>query len=250
MLKEERWDKILLILEEEIYISAEELSKRLYVSLPTIRRDLAELQRKKQIIRSHGGAKKVDTEHTVTPLDFRKTRNYSEKRKLCFAASKLICDNDIIFLDASTTVLQMAEFLTDKKNITVLTNGIPLAMLLSKKGIHTYCTGGELQESSWGYAGSYAEDFVRNFNIDLMFFSSLGISSSGMIVDASEPETRLRKSAMKAARQTIFLCDHTKFGQSAPYNLTDITQIDCIITDNKEIPNEFSAAVKEKFMLI
>ena len=42
MLKEERYDKILAILEEEQYISATRLSQMLYVSLPTIRRDLAD----------------------------------------------------------------------------------------------------------------------------------------------------------------------------------------------------------------
>ena len=57
MLKEERYDKIIEILEEEKYISVQELSKRLYVSLPTIRRDLTELQKRKLIIRSHAGAK-------------------------------------------------------------------------------------------------------------------------------------------------------------------------------------------------
>jgi DeoR/GlpR family transcriptional regulator of sugar metabolism len=75
MLKEERYDKILAILEEEQYISAAKLSKMLYVSLPTIRRDLAELGRRNQIIRSHGGAKKIHAEHTVAPLNFRKTVN-------------------------------------------------------------------------------------------------------------------------------------------------------------------------------
>ena len=56
MLKEERYDKILSILEKDGYASAAKLSQMLYVSLPTIRRDLAELSRKNQIIRSHGGA--------------------------------------------------------------------------------------------------------------------------------------------------------------------------------------------------
>jgi len=72
MLKEERYDKILEILEEENYISAQTLSEKLFVSLPTIRRDLAHLHRRNLIIRSHGGAKKINSEHILMPLSFRK----------------------------------------------------------------------------------------------------------------------------------------------------------------------------------
>ena len=39
MIKEERYDKILALLEEEQYISAQRLSQKLFVSLPTIRRE-------------------------------------------------------------------------------------------------------------------------------------------------------------------------------------------------------------------
>lgn len=237
MIKEERYHKILEIIEKEKYISAEELSSRLFVSLPTIRRDLAELQRRNQLLRSRGGAKQINTEHIVMPLDFRKTLNPSEKRKLCQKAAELVHDNDIIFIDASTTLAQIADYLSDKKSLTVVTNSIPLSILLTQKGITTYSTGGEFQESSLCYAGSYAEEFVRNFNIDLMLFSSYGISESGMILDASLTESMLRKAVMRQARKSVFLCDHTKFGRTAPYNLMPLSKVDCIITDaDTELP--------------
>ena len=110
MLIDERYDEILKILDEEQYITAQELAKRLYVSLPTIRRDLAELDQRNLIVRSHGGAKKVHDEHTVAPLNYRKTVNAQEKRALCRAAAELIQDNEIVFIDSSTTTLQMGVF--------------------------------------------------------------------------------------------------------------------------------------------
>ncbi|MBQ5649113.1 MAG: DeoR/GlpR transcriptional regulator, partial [Clostridia bacterium] len=73
MLIEERYDKILQFLDEEEYVTASELAKKLFVSLPTVRRDLAELARRNQIVRSHGGAKKIHAEHIVSPINFRKT---------------------------------------------------------------------------------------------------------------------------------------------------------------------------------
>lgn len=235
MLKEERYNKILEILEAENYVSAHKLSKMLYVSLPTIRRDLTELQLRKQIIRSHGGAKKIQNEHIVTPLDFRKTVNSSEKRKLCRIAATFVQDNDIVFVDASTTSLQIADFLAEKNNLTVLTNGMPLATTLVKKGIKTYCTGGEIFENSLAIFGSFAEEFIRKFNIDIIIFSCHGVNDKGILTDPSLPETQIRKIAIAQSKKTLFLCDESKLNRSAPFNLVPIQKIDYIVTNSKKL---------------
>lgn len=231
MLKEERYEKILKILDNENYISSHELAGRLFVSMPTIRRDLAYLEKKKQIVRSHGGARKINDEYMVMPLAFRENVNHAEKRMLCEAANKLIKDDSIVFLDGSTTVLPLAELISPKKNITVITNSIPISVLLAKRGIRTYSTCGELLENSMAYVGSFAEDFVRKFNIDICFFSSLGIDKNGTIVDNSLPETLLRNVVLSQSAKSVFLCDKTKFNVTAPYNLMAIQDIDIIITN-------------------
>ena len=233
MLKEERYDEILKIIDQEVYTSAQNLSKRLFVSLPTIRRDLTELQKRNLILRSHGGAKKISTDHTVLPLDFRKTINHTEKRKLCERASKLIKDNHIIFIDASSTAMQIVDFITDKKNITVVTNSLALSVELHKKHVKSFCTGGELLNHSLGFAGDYAEEFIQNFNFDVTFFSCRGISENATIVDASLSETSLRKSVSKRSDKIVFLCDHSKFGVKAPYNVMPLEKVDYIITEKK-----------------
>lgn len=238
MFKEERYDKILKIIEQENYISADDLSRKLYVSLPTVRRDLAELHRRGQIIRSRGGAKKVNTENIVMPLNFRKTLNLPQKRKLCEAAAALIKENSLIFIDASSTVMQIADFITGNNSVTVVTNGIPLSVALSKKGIKTYCTGGEIQGQSLGFAGSYAEQFIAGFNFDVCFFSSKGVTEDGMIVDTSGPENMLRKAALRHSKKSVFLCDATKLNLTAPFNLAHISDISCVVTDHLEIASK------------
>lgn len=246
MLKEERYDQILSVLEKEQYASAEKLSKILYVSLPTVRRDLAELARRNQIIRSHGGAKAIHHEHIVAPLDFRKTVNAAEKRVLCRRAAEFVKDYDIIFIDSSTTTLQMADFLEDKKGITVITNGIPIATRLIRKGIKTYCTGGEIFGNSMAHFGSFAEDFIRRFNLDTIFFSCHGVNENGMLTDPSLPETQIRKVAIGQSAQTVFLCDETKFSRSTPYNLIPIESIDRIITNTKKVYQYLSSPPKNQ----
>lgn len=238
MLKEERYDKILEILDNENYASASSLSQRLYVSLPTIRRDLAELSRRSLIVRSHGGATKSVAGCSVTPISFRKSLNIAAKRKLAKKASELIGDNEIIFIDASTTALQMADYISQDKAITVVTNSIPLCTLLMKRGIKSYCTGGEMQENSLCYAGSYAESFVRNFNFDKMFFSCHCITKNGIIADTAQEETNLRKVVLNQCRSSVFLCDDSKLGLGATYNLISADGVNCIITNTQNI-NDF-----------
>ena len=231
MLKEERYDKILEILNEETYVDAHTLSEKLYVSMPTIRRDLAYLAGKNLIIRSHGGAKKISTDRIVTPLNYRKTLNSPEKKKIAKKATELIKDDDIIFIDASTTALHMGEFLNEKKGITVVTNGIPLSVILTEKGVKTYCTGGEIQKSSLGYAGEFAQLFIKNFNFDICFFSCHAFSNDGRISDTSLAENLVRMTAIKNSKKSVFLCDSSKIGLSAPYNLADAEDIDLIVTE-------------------
>ena len=250
MLKEERYDRILAILETEQYVSAVKLSKMLYVSLPTVRRDLAELGRRNQIVRSHGGAKKIQAEHIVAPLDFRRTVHAAETRALCRRAAELVDDKDIIFIDASTTTLQMADFLSEKKGITVITNGIPLATLLVQKGIKTYCTGGEIFENSLAHFGSFAEDFIQRFNIDTLFFSCHGVNDSGVLTDPSLPETQIRRVAIYQSKKTVFLCDETKLGLSTPYNLVPIRTIDQVITNSEKVRRFFQPEEADKITVI
>ena len=235
MLKEERQEKILQILEEETYITAEKLSKTLYASLPTIRRDLNELARKQLIIRNHGGAKKINTERIVMPVEFRKTINYKEKRKLCERACALIKDNSLIFIDASTTTLQMTDFLSANQQLTIVTNSILISSILAKKGIKNFLTGGELQQNSLCYAGVFAENFIRQFNFNAVFFSCHGVDESFNVVDTSLSETSLRRTLLSQTDKSIFLCDSSKFGVKAPYNLTSLESLDIVITDKKDL---------------
>lgn len=250
MIKEERYDEILKILEAEKYISAQGLAKRLYVSLPTIRRDLSLLHKRGQIVRSHGGAKIIEAGSVVAPLNFRKTVNSNKKRQLCKAAAQMINEKDIIFIDSSTTTLQMAEFIDVKMMVTVVTNGITLATLLAKKGIKTYCTGGEIFENSLANFGSFAEEFIQKFNFDKMFFSCYGVNDKGMLTDPSLPETQIRKIATEQSKKTIFLCDESKFSLSAPYNLMAIEKLDFIITNTDKAYKYFNTINYDKIILL
>ena len=170
MLKEERLEKICEILEKEKFATVEKLSDVLYFSRPTIRRDLALLEKEGRIKRSHGGAAIRTENDSDIPIGFRIGKKHSEKVKMCREAVKLIKENGIIFIDGSTTVQSIAHFLREDMDLTVITNSMTVTDILSKKKIRTYCTGGKLIPESRAFAGFGAEEFARGFMADIMFF--------------------------------------------------------------------------------
>ncbi len=230
MLKKERHQKILDIIKEKKFVTVNALSKTLFVSLPTIRRDLSELHNQGMIIRNHGGAMILSEGTYQIPLDFRNNYNTQKKLDMCRKAAKLISNGDVVFVDASTSTMHIADFIT-ANNITVVTNGMPIAILLAKKNIKTIFVGGEVLPVSLGCGGELSKHIVSAFNYNLAFFSSYGINSNGMIVDTSLVETNLRKEVFKNCQKKVFLYTKDKERLTAPYNLISINDVDTIISN-------------------
>lgn len=244
MLKEERIQKLLDILEEKEFCTVDYLSDHLNVSMPTIRRDLSELVNRNLIIRSHGGAMHIPREDVTSPVDFRKTTHYREKVSLARAALNFIPSNAVIFIDASTTAGSIAENLKGRQDLVIITNSLMTAAYLKNLGVRTYCLGGEVIGSSSAVGGALALETASNFNIDVMFFSAHGINDRGMIVDTSEKETELRAALLKNAATSVFLCDDSKFGKSAIFNIASLADVDYLIT-NAPIPAHYPKVKKE-----
>ena len=245
MLKEERYQKLLALLEQEEFLTVQELSRRLEISMPTVRRDLSELSARKQLIRSHGGAMRHNEQsNSAPPVDYRRSVNARDKAAIAKLATSFLKDEQVIFLDASTTAAYLMDSLASFRDLIVVTNSLAAAARLTEAGIRTYCLGGEVISNSFAVGGHMALDSVSNFNIDVMFFSSYGINEAGMIVDPSERENELRRHVMHRAGTTVFLCDRSKFGKNAVFNLAPLSEVDYIVT-NGPVPAEYPAVRKK-----
>lgn len=231
MLEAERLEQILKYLSEKKTAPVNVLARRLYVSEATVRRDLNELERRGLVKRLHGGAILLEGASQELPLYMREQQSSEAKRRIAEMAAHYILENQVIFLDASSTVMHLIKYLGSFKNLTLITNGVKTAEELSGLSHRVYCTGGLMLHNSSAYVGDYAADFVRNFNADLFFFSSRGVSEDGQITDASQEETYIRRVMMQQSRRHIFLYDHSKVGQVYCYNLCTLDQTDDAITD-------------------
>ncbi len=233
MFYSERHDKIIKMLKEKNHMSVHLLAAELYVSEPTVRRDLAYLEEAGLIRRTFGGAMISDNRTSEVPLVLREQENRQIKEQLAIKAIESISDGNVIFLDASSTVSQIVKHLSKFHDLTIITNSPKTSVKLAEHKIKSYCTGGLLLEHSVAYVGGVTRDFVENFNADIVFFSCRGVSEDGMINDSSFEEIDIKRAMLKQAKKKIFLCSSDKFNKKYAYNLCSCNDVDLIISDKE-----------------
>lgn len=229
-MKNKRHKEILEILKNEGFISVRDIGERLFASQPTIRRDLDFLEKEGLIRRSHGGAM-IAGDPVNTPITYRRGKRLREKIQIAALAATLIENDQLIFVDGSTTVLCLSDFISKMDGVSVVTNGIPMCQALAKQNIRVFSTGGRLVGESMAFVGNVAEKTVSGFNADIMFFSSSSLSSDGMISDYAEEETSLRFAMYSRSRISVFLCDSAKLQKSSAFCLFELKSTDYVVTD-------------------
>ena len=126
---EERLDQIPQLLHDQERVSVTELSKRFDVSTVTVRNDLTKLEERGQLVRTHGGAVLNSDRETEPPaFAFRKELHAAEKDRIGCAADQLVGNGDAIALDPSTTGWYLARRLREDRELTVVTNGLFIAL--------------------------------------------------------------------------------------------------------------------------
>jgi DeoR/GlpR family transcriptional regulator of sugar metabolism len=232
-MSKEREKKILEKLLKQKRITVKEAAKELYISEPSVRRDLASLEKQHLIKRIHGGAIIEETALSQNRLPFvlREMEESSGKVIIARKAAELVKDNDVIFLDASTSAYNLIPFLSVKKNITVVTNGVKALEKLAEYGINTISTGGSLIASCLALVGEEAYKTIRSVNADTAFFSCRGLSGDGFLTDISPEENYIRIRMIKNSERSYLLCAGDKIGKRYYHNLCHKDEITGIISD-------------------
>ena len=214
----ERQKEILEILYQKGRVSVAELSKTLYVTEMTVRRDLTEMEKGGFLRRYRGGAV-LKINLGEMPITERLLLDKDEKEELAKKALPYLHDGMTVFLDSSSTCQYLIPHLARKKNITLVTNSV--SALLTASGLHLPCIliGGEYYEQDMCMVGSLAEQSVRELNVDIAFFTTAAISDDGIISDFDLRQTAIRKLVMQNAKQNIFLFEKDKRGKKLLYTL-------------------------------
>ncbi len=232
MAKNSREQIILKHIEKNGFMSVNDLAKLMYTSPSSIRRDLTNLEQKKLITRTYGGAVPSENISTLTPFDSRRSMNAEQKRKAAQNASFLLRDGMSVMLDGSSTAMQMLKYIKDHKKIKVFTSNVYTFLDAIDMGIDAHCLGGKPSADVATLAGDIAEEAAMRLRPDILFFSSKCVSTNGDISDPIESETALRRVMIRQANIRVFLYDSNKMGTSSLYYLCNVKDIDYSFCEN------------------
>ena len=234
----DRESKILEYLSQSREATIDELCAKLFVSAPTIRRDLKALSEDGKIIRTHGGAFLNNLPWESTPQELREKEFVEEKDIIAEKCLDLIKDGDTVMIDASSTGLQLIRLLGAKKSIIVITNSSKASLISAKTGVKTFVSGGETSKTSFGYVGSFAEEFIRKFNADICFFSVSSLTPDGKLTDNSIYENQISKTMIESSKKSVLLLNSQKIGSPQLNTLCSLNDIDFVVSE-KDISNSF-----------
>lgn len=252
MLAEERRALLQKKLNEEGYIQITELAEKFDISSATIRRDLIAMEKEGICIRKRGGAIRSSQGVTLEiPYEIKRHKRIKEKERIARSALELIENGDTILLDAGSTTYALANLLHQKKNLTVVTHDLNIAVkLASNPNINLICTGGIARSNVYTLQGTRVVDFIRTLRVDKSFIGADTIHTDGTIGNVNIEEVPIKQAMIKAAKQVILLADASKFGLTGFARVADIEDIDVLITDESATARDLACCEERDIFVI
>jgi DeoR/GlpR family transcriptional regulator of sugar metabolism len=236
MLAIERQRRILALLNNNGSLRTIDTAAELGVTDETVRKDFELLEKRGDLIRTHGGAGKPERIREELPFTERQAIRREEKRAIARLAASRIRANETLFLDASSTVLTLTEFLPDLP-LTILTNALNVFTALSDRpNLELICTGGLFDAKSRSFVGLTAEKALQSYNIHRMFFSGNGIDPIRGISESQSQQAAFKERVIAYAEDVVFLADHSKLGQKSAFFFATLPDVDCLVTDKAANP--------------
>lgn len=243
MLAIERQRRILDLLTGAGSLRTTETAESLGVTDETVRKDFELLEKRGELIRIHGGASRPEKIRGDLPFTQRQTVRRDEKQAIARLAASRIQANETIFLDASSTVLTLTEFLPDLP-LTVLTNALNVLTALSDRpNLDLMCTGGLFDAKSQSFIGLTAEKSLQRYNIHRMFLSGSGLHPERGVSESNARQAAFKERVVANAEDVVFMADHSKLGRKASFFFAGVTDLSCVITDKAADP-EFIAGLQ------
>ncbi len=231
MLSMERKEKIKNLILEKRIVKVDDLASAFGVSHETARRDLLALEKSGFVIKSYGGAILNSKVMTSFSTEKKSKLLIKNKEQMCKCAIKYIKENDCIFMDHSSTIMQLCPLIS-MLNLTVITNSIKVINELSQySNIRLLSVGGTYDGVSDGFFGNDAIKFLQKHNCDKAFISCDGIKLNRGICDTNEMISELRDAVIENSGETYLLADYTKFNKNKFIMTSSFSRVKKIITD-------------------
>jgi DeoR family transcriptional regulator of aga operon len=236
--REERLEKIIALLEKEDRLVTKNLPEILNTTSVTIRKDIAILEQRGLLKRTHGGAIKPRKLFHGLALNEKEKLNLEEKIRIAKKAAKLISEGDTIILDSGSTTSFIAKEIKHMKGITVITNAINIVSILLDSDIDVILIGGSLLKETSTLVGPLADDVLRKISADKLFIGVDGIDFEVGLTTPNIIEANTSHVMMEMSGEIILVVDASKFGRRSLGVISKVSEVNSIITTKKLSENE------------
>lgn len=232
MLTEQRFEKILSLLEEKGTVTVQELKESMHVSESTIRRDLTVLHDNGRLTKVFGGAVALNSHMYTKDMEVadRTEINKEEKIRIARYAASLIQADDFVYLDAGTTTGYMIDYIEEKQAVYV-TDGVSHAKRLAARGFKVTLLGGELKASTEAVVGGMAILMLQKYHFTIGFWGTNGVNKKSGFTTPDCDEAMVKQISMEQTEKRYVLCDHDKFNQVSTVTFGAFSSA-AIITDD------------------
>lgn len=233
MLQEDRLLKIVTYINENKFAALEELSSLTGVSIGTVRRDLATLEGRGELLSVRGGAMALQDDRTRQGFDIRKSVHEAEKRELSQLIGRVVRDGQAVAINGGTTNIEVAKYLTSHyKHLMIGTNCLHLLEIFKQaEGFNVVMFGGVVNGGEMTTSGRSCEQQIRSYNFDVCLLAVNAVSDAKGITDFRSKEATVMKAFIESAKVNAVVADSSKFDRIAYLNICDLEQIQYILTD-------------------
>lgn len=245
MLSEQRREMILKELEIHQLLTITDIVKLTQSSEATIRRDLDRLAQQDLLVRVHGGCKKKPSVgiNETTMTERLQEHKIAKNKIAAYVCQQYIHDDMVIYLDAGTSIHSMVPFLVNK-DVLIVTNGVHHIMPLVQQGNKVILLGGYVKSMTQAVVGGVCLEQLENYSFDLAFMGANGVDNEFGVSTPDVEEAKIKKAAMKSAKQTIFIIDSSKFDKKCFAKIANLEE--CLIyTEQYPKHYQYFSTIKE-----
>ncbi len=228
-LVDKRREEVMKLIQENNFMSMEELLKHFDVSPATLRRDLQYWESVGAIERNYGGAALLQAFIDEDEETYQRSRYMKAIAK---RAAMFVEDGDVIFINSSMTAVMIIDYLR-YKHVTIITNNAKAINYNPDENVTVLFTGGELRFPKKSMTGDLAVQTINSITANKCFIGCSGLTIEG-ISTANVKETLVNKTMLQRTKGKKFvLCDHTKIGLNFAFRYATFDGIDYLITDSE-----------------
>src|ERR1700736_1884700 len=241
----QRHQKLLQLVETKGQMSVDDLANHFGVSDDTIRRDLQTLERRRLLLRTHGGA--VSTAllvHRATPFLTRANANADAKTRIGRAAAQLISDGETLIVNGGSTTFAFGANLSQRRNLIIVTNNVTMLSVLPAEAVESvYVLGGEYNRNLGSTVRAVGFN-SGNISVDTAVLGVTGLTATEGLSTTLLEEAPMMARMITSARRTIVIADASKFGFNAFAQVAPLNAVDILVTD-QEPPMDLRQALNQ-----